>query len=95
MAKLTEADNLTAKQKAEVQEFDRLAADRQSAEQRAGAAPLTEAPAAPAPPAPGAAPAPAEPAPPAPLWEPHEHIPSEGGSFLRQPDGSLTKAEEA
>lgn len=31
----------------------------------------------------------------APLWEPHEEVPAQGGSFVRQPDGSLTKADPA
>ena len=32
---------------------------------------------------------------PQPLWEDHEHVPSAGGSFIRMPDGSLVKEEEA
>lgn len=32
---------------------------------------------------------------PKPLWEPHEEVPSAGGSYVRQPDGTLIKAEEA
>lgn len=30
----------------------------------------------------------------APLWAPHEHVPHQGGSYIRQPDGSLTREEE-
>lgn len=29
----------------------------------------------------------------APLWEPHEEVPAQGGSFVRQPDGSLAKSD--
>ncbi len=28
-------------------------------------------------------------------WEPHEEIPQGGGSYVRQPDGSLVKVAEA
>lgn len=53
-----------------------------------------ELPTPPVPPAPEPdAVAPADVAP-APLWAPHEHVPQEGGSFVRQPDGSLLRTEE-
>ena len=56
--------------------------------------PPPEPPEPPTPPAPAPeAAAPADAAP-APLWAPHEHIPHEGGSFVRQSDGSLTRTEE-
>ncbi len=32
---------------------------------------------------------------PVPMWDDHEHVPSGGGSFVRMPDGSLVKEEEA
>ena len=53
-----------------------------------------EPPTPPTPPAPAPLAAPPEAAAPEPLWAPHEHIPQEGGSYVRQNDGSLLRTEE-
>ena len=55
--------------------------------------PAAEAQPAAAETAPAPVPAPETEGEPAFAWEPHEEIPQAGGSYIRQSDGSLVKAE--